>query len=182
MRSIFNAESLLTCGLRTQSGLQTLLALLIFVNAGFSQTFDSETKLRNTVKIPAAILSQLEKTDEVKECLSRLDEPGRFHPAWFRAVRIDLNADGRADYLVESNKDCLLGPRAANWWVFSGTGRGSKLVYHDSVLWLTLLRHKTRGFRDIRAETTMMNIIRNTWKYDGREYKLVHTRIIEPER
>ena len=165
---------LLTCGLLT------LLLTLIFANAAFSQIFDSETKLRNTVKIPAAIQAQLERSEEVAQCLRQGDENTRFSPSWFQATKIDLNDDGRSEYVVKSAKDCLYGPRAATWWIFSPSGRGFRQVFYESVISFALQKRRTHGFRDIRTETVMMNIIRNTWRYDGREYKLVKTRIIEP--
>ena len=153
---------------------------LIFVNAAFSQNFNSEGKLRNAAKIPAGILTQLEKTDEVKHCLQSSEEEVKFGAGWFRAATINLNDDGRADYLVKSERSCLYGPRAATWWIFSQGPRGFKLVFNDSVLWLSIERRKTKGYRDISTETTMMNIIRNTWKFNGREYKLMGTKFIEP--
>src|SRR5437867_10086831 len=150
-----------------------VFGLLLFVNAVFSQSFDSEGKLRNPVKIPAAVLKLLEKTDEVKSCI----ESPEFAADWFRAVKVNLNDDRRPDYLVKSDLTCLYGPRAATWWIFSLGTHGFRQVFSDSVLSLTIERRKTRSFRNIRTETTMVNIIRNTWKFNGRRYKLKTTKI-----
>src|SRR6185369_4124463 len=103
-----------------------------------------------------------------------------FGAKWFRAVKVDLTGRGSVDYLVKSHKECLYGPRAATFWIFKRDGRGFRQVFTDSVIDLTIERRKTLGFRNIQTDTTMVNIIRNTWKYNGRVYKLVHTKIIEP--
>jgi hypothetical protein len=155
------------------------LLVLIFISGASSQTFDSEAKLRNTVRIPPVIVAELEKADEVKECLDRSESP-KFTASWFRAVRVSMTGSARTDYLIKNDAECLNGPRAANWWIFSGSGRRARLVFHDSVLWLSILKRKTRRFRDIQTETVFVNIIRNTWRYNGREYKLVKTKFIEP--
>jgi hypothetical protein len=161
-----------------------LLALFIFILfsvAVNAQTFDSEKDIRKPVKIPAGILSLLEKTGQVKSCLQNdgSGEPAEFSASWFQAARIDLNNDRSADYVVRNTKDCLNGPRAASWWIFRGSAKGFRQVFDDSVLLLTIKRTKTAGFYDIETETTMMNIIRNRWKFDGRKYKLSKTKIIE---
>jgi hypothetical protein len=83
--------------------------------------------------------------------------------------------------VVKSNKECLYGSRSANWWIFKGSASGFRQVFNDSILFVTIKKTKTKGFYDIQTETTNVNIIRNTWKFDGREYKLIHTRIIEVE-
>ncbi len=157
------------------------LLKLIFVNAAFSQTFLTENALRHPVKLPAGIVKLLEKSEEVSNCLKNYEQTDEYRASWFRAVKVDLTGGGSIDYLVKSHKECLYGPRAATFWIFRADSRGFRQVFTDSVIDLTIQRRKTRGFRDMETDTTMVNIIRNTWKYNGRVYKLVHTRIIEPK-
>ncbi len=157
--------------------LPAFFIFVLFSGAASAQTFDSEKDIGKPVKVPAGILSQLKKTGQVKSCLQNSEE--KFSASWFQAARVSLSSDGRADYIVKNTKDCLNGPRAASWWIFKGSGRGFTRVFDDSVLLVTIKRTKTKGFYDIETETTMMNIIRNTWKFDGRKYKLIKTKIIE---
>ncbi|HEV7644140.1 MAG TPA: hypothetical protein VGO50_09390 [Pyrinomonadaceae bacterium] len=161
-------------------GAKYLLALFIFVlfsGAASAQTFDSEKDIGKPVKVPAGILGQLKKTGLIQGCMETSEE--KFSASWFQAAIVNLNNDGRADYIVKNTKDCLNGPRAASWWIFRGSANGFTKVFDESVLMLTIKRVKTAGFYDIETETTMMNIIRNTWKFDGRKYKLARTKIIE---
>ena len=153
-----------------------ILCSLMFVGATYGQTFESEGKLRNTVKLPTAVLALLKKTEEVKHC----SEEAEFSPGWFRAIKINVNDDGKPDYLVKSELSCLYGPRAATWWIYSQGPKGFSLVFNDTVLSLTIGGRKTNGYRDIQTDTTMVNIIRNTWKYNGHVYKLKSTKEIEP--
>jgi hypothetical protein len=156
-----------------------VFAILFFLNTAGAQSFDSETDIKNPAKIPAGVLNLLERTEQVKECAQNGEEHEKFSASWFQAARIDLNGDGRADYLVKNNKGCLNGPRAATFWIFRASARGFTEVFEDSVLLVSIEKRKTLGFRDIVTETTMMNIIRNRWKFDGRKYRLKSTKIID---
>jgi hypothetical protein len=155
-----------------------LFVSLIAFRSTRAQTFESEGDLKNGAAIPAGILKLLARSDEVKNCTENAD----LMPSWFRAVKIELNGDRSPDYLIKSELQCLNGPRAATWWIFTRGPSGFKQVFNDSVLSLTILRKKTRGYRNIRTETTMVNIIRNQWVFDGRKYHLKKTEIIEPGR
>jgi hypothetical protein len=161
--------------------LPVFLMLILFFSAVKAQTFDSEKDIKNPVKIPAGILNLLKKAKAVEECVQSgdLGVGDKLEASWFRAARVDLNNDKLADYVVKSNRSCLDGPRAATWWIFRGSAKGFAKVFEDSVLSLTIKKTKTAGFYDLQTETTMMNIIRNTWTFDGRKYKLRHTKIID---
>jgi hypothetical protein len=161
-------------------GPKYLLVIFIFVlfsSAASAQTFDSEKDIKHPVKTPAGILNLLKKTGLVQGCMETSEE--KFSASWFQAVIVDLNNDGHADYIIQNKKDCLNGPRAASWWIFKGSAKGFVKVFDDSVLLLTLKKTKTAGFRDIETETTMVDIIRNQWKYNGRKYLLKSTKIIK---
>ena len=157
--------------------LLVIFIIVLFSGAAGAQTFDSEKDIRKPVKIPAGILSQLKKTGLVQGCMETSEE--KFGASWFQAARVNLNNDGIADYVVKNKKDCVNGPRAASWWIFKGSARGFVNVFADSVLSLSIKKTKTAGFYDIQTETTMMNIIRNTWTFDGRKYKLTKTKIVK---
>ena len=161
--------------------LPVVFIFVLFFSAAKAQTFDSEKDIKKPVKIPAGILSLLKKAEAVKECLQRgeFDTGERFDASWFRAAKVNLNDDKFADYVVKNNKACLNGPRAASWWIFSGSSRGFKQIFEDSVLLLSIKKTRTAGFHDIQTETTMVNIIRNQWKFDDRKYKLKSTKIIK---
>lgn len=165
-------------------GSKYLLAIFIFVlfsGAANAQTFDSEKDIRKPVKIPAGILHILKKTKAVEECINseELETVKGLDASWFQAAKVDLNNDKFADYVVKNTKACLNGPRAASWWIFKGSPRGFTQIFEDSVLSLSIKKTKTAGFHDIQTETTMMNIIRNTWTFDGRKYKLRRTKIVK---
>jgi len=161
--------------------LAVFIMLIFFFSAAKAQTFDTEKDIKNRAKIPAGILKLLGKSAAVGECLGRgdLESADKLSASWFQAARVNLNNDKFADYVVKSDKDCLYGPRAATWWIFRGSPKGFIEVFEDSVLLLSLKKTKTAGFYDIQTETTMVNIIRNTWTFDGRKYKLKRTKIVK---
>jgi hypothetical protein len=152
---------------------------LLFVNTGSAQAFSSEDDIKNPAKIPAGVLKLLGQTKQVRECIENGGTDEKFGASWFQAARVDLNGDRLTDYVVRNTKNCLNGPRAATFWIFRANGRGFIQVFEDSVLTLSIKKTRTAGFRDIGTETTMMNIIRNRWKFDGRKYRLRSTKIID---
>jgi hypothetical protein len=152
---------------------------LLFLNTARAQSFDSETDIENPAKIPAGVLRLLGQTREVRECVENGGTVGKFDASWFQASRVDLNGDRSADYLVKNSKDCLNGPRAAMFWIFRANGKSFTQVFEDSVLTLRIKKNRTNGFRDIQTETTMVKVIRNRWKFNGRKYKLTSTKIID---
>jgi hypothetical protein len=155
-----------------------IFVLLFFVSAARAQSFNSDDELKKPVRIPAGILRQLEETEKARACIENGEEE-KFEASWFKAVRVDLNGDKFADYLVKSDKGCLDGPRAATWWIFRGGPGGFTAVFEDSVLTLSIKKGKTRGLRNVVTETTMMNIIRNDWRFNGKRYVIRNTQFIE---
>jgi hypothetical protein len=156
--------------------------ILLFLNTISAQIFDSETDIKNPSKIPAGVLRLLRQTKQVSECVENGGTDEKFDASWFQAARVDLNGDRFTDYVVRNSKDCLNGPRAATFWIFRRNARNFTQVFEDSVLTLSIRKTKTNGFRDLETETTMMNIIRNRWKFDGRKYRLRSTKIIDVSR
>jgi hypothetical protein len=159
--------------------LRLAFIVLLFLNAVSAQTFDSETDIKNPAKIPAGVLKLLRQTKQVRECVENGGTDEKFDASWFQAARVDLNGDRFTDYVVRNSKDCLNGPRAATFWIFKTNARNFTQVFEDSVLTLGIKKTRTKGFRDIETETTMVNIIRNRWKFNGRKYKLTSTKIID---
>jgi len=156
-----------------------LVLMLLSCGIAGAQTFGSDGKIPGAVKMPSAVMSVLAKQEQVVSCEAEATRK----TSWFLTAKVDLNGDRYPDYVVRSNTACLTGPRAASWWIFRGGARGYEKVFDDSVLSVTINRkRRTGGFFDIQTETVMMNIIRNTWKFDGRKYELKSTKIIEPSR
>jgi hypothetical protein len=161
--------------------LPVIFIFVFFIHAGNAQTFQTEEDIKHPAKLPAGVLKLLKKTKAVEECVNsgKLEAGHQLDASWFQAAKVNLNDDKFADYVVKNNEACLNGPRAASWWIFKGSRKGFTEVFEDSVLLLSIKKTRTAGFYDIQTETTMMNIIRNTWTFDGRKYKLKRTKIID---
>jgi hypothetical protein len=146
---------------------------MLFGGSAEAQRFESEDELRSTVTLPADVFQTLSALKQTREC--EASSGGKVSRKWFKATRIDLNGDKFGDLLVKSEEPCMHGPRAANWWIFAGSPNGNRKVFEDTVTAVVLAKKKKTGFRDIRTDNVMMEIYRNTWKYDGRRYKLIRT-------
>jgi hypothetical protein len=157
----------------------SLFGVFLVCNIVKAQSFDSEKEISHPVKIPAGILKQLRETQTVKSCFENGESVDEFGEKWFRAAKVDLNGDKVADYLVKSDKGCLYGPRAATYWLFLGNSNGFKSIFGGSVRMLTILKTKTAGLRDLQTDTTLMDINRITWKFDGKKYRAARSKTIE---
>ncbi|MEN1928798.1 hypothetical protein WCE37_07350 [Luteimonas sp. MJ250] len=92
-----------------------------------------------------------------------------FTPDWVRAHRLDLDDDGREDWVVEGRHRCLAGPDGADWWLYAEGDAGRRLLLAaGSEHALEVLPSRSHGFRDLRlldagGRATSM-------RYDGEAY------------
>lgn len=85
---------------------------------------------------------------------------------------VDLNGDGRYEYLVKSEADCGSGGCAQGLFIRGNTG-WVKLVENQGDMKVT--NRRTNGFSDIVvsgfAYTPSKHQVRRTYRWDGRQYQ-----------
>ncbi|MGY1458064.1 MULTISPECIES: hypothetical protein [unclassified Luteimonas] len=82
-----------------------------------------------------------------------VDGRSAFAPDWVLAHRVDLDDDGRADWLVEGRHPCLSDADGADWWLYAENAAGrSLLLAAGRARAVEALPSRSHGFRDLRLQ------------------------------
>lgn len=102
--------------------------------------------------LPDAIVRALGTDERVLACPggTRADV-SQFKVDWVGVRRIDLNQDGRKDWIVNGLHACLRTSYAAYWWIYADSADGPRVVLRaEPAATLEVLSSSTQGFRDLR--------------------------------
>jgi hypothetical protein len=78
------------------------------------------------------------------------DGRSAFAPDWVLAHRVDLDDDGRDDWLVEGRHACLAGSDGADWWLYAEDAAGRRLLLAAGrARGVDALTSRSHGFRDL---------------------------------
>lgn len=119
--------------------------------------------------LPDDILRGLSTDARVLDCSGGVvDGRSAFQADWVVAHPLDLDGDGRDDWLVEGRHRCLSGADGADWWVYAGDAAGARLLSAAGRARVVEVRQAAHGgFSDLRLEAAGHDV----WlRYDGRTY------------
>lgn len=121
--------------------------------------------------LPASIVRALGTDERVLDCAQGTqDGVSRFQPDWVEARRIDLNADGREDWILRGRHACLRDGDAPYWWVYADEAAGQRLILSGiSAEDLRSAATSTQGFRDLDLRGSGGDVAA---RYDGKAYAL----------
>lgn len=122
-------------------------------------------------EVPADdILRGLSSDERVLACATGM-VAGRstFAPDWVRAHRLDLDADGDQDWLVEGRHACLSGADGADWWLYAEDDGGRRLLLAAGrARALEVLATRGHGFSELRLVRDDGRVA--PARYDGEAY------------
>lgn len=123
------------------------------------------------VALPEAIVRALGTDERVLSCAEGTrDGTSLFMPDWVAVRRIDLDDDGRDDWIVNGRHACLRDGDAAGWWVYADTADVPRLLLAGAMATaLEVLPARTQGFRDLRLQRTDGDAVA---RYGGSGYAL----------
>ena len=123
------------------------------------------------VALPDAIVRALGTDERVLSCTEGTrDGVSRFAPDWVAVRRVDLDDDGRADWLVNGRHACLRDGDTVGWWVYADTVGAPRLLLASAMATsLEVLPSRTQGFRDLHLQRAGDAA---TARYDGTGYAL----------
>lgn len=106
--------------------------------------------------LPADIERALQTDERVLDCpQGQVDGHSAFATDWVRARRVDLDDDGRADWLVEGTHPCLRRDGAADWWIYAEASGGRRLLGRvRGARALEVLPARSHGHAELRVEDT----------------------------
>ncbi len=142
--------------------------------------------IQQPVTLSAEALEALAKDPNVDGCLKEAGKSADQAFSWFVASEIHLGGGDEIDYVVlpsllskaEQPGDvpdnaCFRGANAAWFWALRRTIQGYALVFSGGGHDLSVLRHRTNGFRDIRTSTAMQvggMVSETVYRFDGQRY------------
>ncbi|MDQ2747394.1 MAG: DUF1176 domain-containing protein [Acidobacteriota bacterium] len=140
-------------------------------------SFSSESKVSNAVKLPSNILRQLAEYDDGQLANCQRDRFLRRSNAakHFAASAIKLNADQQSDLVVQAQTPCFMGAHNTIFWIFARSNRNAanyNLKFELAADFLEILSSSTKGFRDLEtASHTAVELYTIKWKFDGEKYQ-----------
>ncbi len=142
--------------------------------------------VQQPVTLSAEALEALAKDQIVDSCLKEAGKSADQAFSWFVASEIHLGGGDEVDYVVlpsllskveqpgdAPNNACFRGANAASFWALRRTKQGYTLVFSGSGHDLSILHHRTNGFRDIKISTAIQaggDISEAVYRFDGRRY------------
>lgn len=138
---------------------------------GETARYRSDAVAAPGLALPADIARALGTDERVLSCAEGTrDGVSQFAPDWVAVRRIDLDDDGRGDWIVNGRHDCLRDGSAAAWWVYADTASVPRLLLAGAeAVALEVLPTRTGGFRDLRLQRADGEV---ALRYDGSVYPL----------
>lgn len=101
--------------------------------------------------LPASIARALETDQRVLDCAAGTrDGVSQFAKNWVGVRRIDLNDDGRSDWLLNGRHACLRPENTAAWWAYADDADGQRLVMAgEPATSLEVMATTVDGFHDL---------------------------------
>lgn len=121
--------------------------------------------------LPEDIVRALSTDERVLSCAQGTrDGVSQFAPDWVAVRRIDLDDDGRSDWIVNGRHVCLRDGDAVGWWVYADTVDTQRLLLAGATAAaLDVLPSRTQGLRDLRLRQAHGDAVA---RYDGSTYVL----------
>ena len=143
--------------------------------AGGEQSFSIDGGIEHPVPIPKRVMQLLHAQPSVKEFLANPDNDKQSVLDSFEAAAVDLNKHGKTDFVVTNH--VLNGANIGPFWVFLKTGQGYKLVLSVTSLNLTIMKTRTKGFRNISAgAATAVSAHVDVYKFTGKKYRFAFSK------
>jgi len=165
--------------------LRASVLLLSILLISFSNAMPQHRNAKTSPKLKQELIQQMVSDGEVtNECIEKL---GGAEKA-IDLTPVDLNRDGRPDYLIEGtyaiidvdmsgagkneSADCVYGPQRPNGWIYLQTEKGYKLVFSTLNAGILLGKTYTNGYLDFKVEQPSgpNAIFTATYKFDGNQY------------
>ena len=135
--------------------------------------YDGDAPGDTAQTLPAAIVRGLGTDELVLTCADGTrDGVSQFAADWVAVDRLDLNGDGRSDWIVHGRNACLRQADAAYWWLYEDTADTPRLLLRaEPARALQVLATSTRGYRDLRLRIAggRSALVADS-KYDGQGY------------
>ncbi len=101
--------------------------------------------------LPSDIERALQTDERVLDCaMGTREGRSRFRDDWVRVRRVDLDGDGRQDWLLEGRAPCLHADGVSDWWIYAEQDGHRRLIgTQRAVRAVEVLKTRSGGFADL---------------------------------
>src|SRR4051794_31591378 len=133
-------------------------------------SFDLESPMTRTVRVPPAVPHQLAVHHDVREFLDLRNESAAEVLSAFEAAPAHINTDRAEDLVVRNPR--MNGANIGPFWLFTKTAHGYKLVFFTRSLGISILRPVAGGYHDLKVSSAIAVALSETlYRFDGRAYQ-----------
>lgn len=162
--------------------------LLLSADCGMAQLFATEDPFPNPIVVPsealAAIKTAADSADILRDCAQNEGIRVADVPAsWFLGSQFELSKGRTSGLIVRAEHGCLLGAHITQFWVLAKSQAGYQSVFTGRADALSVLRHRTNGYRDVQLIFVMKagaEIQYVTFQYSDGAYRLSGRRTEHP--
>lgn len=138
------------------------------------QSFGLEQDFTKQVSLPDSVYKTLLKDENVKDTIEESKDAysttKSLKKQFFQAAEVNLNNDKLPDLVVKA-QSYLTGSNITNYWIFKKTKKGYILVLKVGTHSLSILKNRTKGFKNIRIDGfSGQNTYRIYYRFDGNDY------------
>lgn len=154
----------------------SFLSAFLLVNSAlcYGQSFGLERDFPNRITLPDSVYKTLLRdkdiNDTIEESKDSYTTAKALKKQFFQATSVNLNNDKLPDLVVKAQSR-LTGANITRYWVFKRTRKGYVSVLKLSAFGISLLRNKSKGYRNIKGFSISSNQIFTTYfRFDGNKY------------
>ena len=120
---------------------------------------------------------------DMRECIEQEEGGARTAEEGTTVEEVDLNRDGVPEYEVQLSSPCACGMVNCMIFVYRQSPRGYESILESVGLGVELLKTSSHGYVDLRIEARDTAATRSevTYKFNGRQYSDVSSRIVQVE-
>ena len=148
---------------------QSVLCMVLIVIT--SQLTASQSGVRVSPKTRQDLIQEMINAGEIDvACVAQTGGPQSFPVS-----AIDLNQDGKPEFIVTGHSGCGCGGRRRSQWVYRGSGRGYELLLRaDGPDEILPQKTSTNGYRDLKVITPApdgYSALIELYRFDGSQYR-----------
>ena len=150
------------------------ICLLVSSVLSYGQSFGLERKFLNQITLPDSIYKNLLRdkdiSDTIEESKDSYTTTKALKKQFFQTTRVNLNNDKLPDLIIKAQSR-LAGANITRYWIFERAGKGYVLVFKLEAFGISLLKNRSRGYRNIKGYSISSTQIFTTYfRFDGKKY------------
>ncbi len=138
--------------------------------------FSAEEEIQSPAKVPAGVLTALQRDGDVLRCLSEEHPLQQAPQSWFSASVVTLTTQPRTGLVVKPENGCLFGANIVPFWIFEQTPNGYRLDLKIHALSVEILNSRTNDHSDIETDKASVTTVYSAlYKFKNDRYEVARS-------